>query len=96
MEETKETSVAFSALRSLLSALGTLHSIDQRDILIPEVAQQWQKAMDQGWQAHNALTEMLEAWEETLGDLQYSIDEYAVDVNDELPYQQTKHDEPNT
>lgn len=83
MDDNKETSAAFIALRNLLSALGTLHRIDQRDIVIPEVAQQWKKAMDQGWEAHNALSEMLEAWEETLGDLQYSADEYVVDVSDE-------------
>ena len=85
MEENKETSAAFSTLRDLLSALGALHGIDQRDIIIPEVAQQWKKAMDQGWEAHNALNEMLEAWEETLEDLQYGADEYVVDVSDEPP-----------
>jgi hypothetical protein len=85
MEGNEETSVAFSALRNLLSALGTLHDIDQRDIVISEVAEQWKKAMDQGWQAHNALSEMLEAWAETLEDLQYSADECAVDASQELP-----------
>ena len=83
MEGNGETSVAFSALRDLLSALGTLHSIDQRDVTIPEVAERWRKAMDQGWQAHSALSEMLEAWEETLEDLQYSADECAIDASEE-------------
>ena len=61
MEGNETTSAAFSTLRDLLSALGTLHSIDQRDIIKPEVAAQWKKAMDQGWQAHSSLSEMLEA-----------------------------------
>jgi hypothetical protein len=83
MEGNETTSIAFSALRDLLSALGILHSIDQRDVIKPEVAEQWKTAMDQGWQAHNALSEMLEAWGETLEDLQYSADECAVDVSQE-------------
>ena len=83
MEDNQETSPAFSALRNLLSALCTLHGIDQRDVLIPEVAEQWEKAMDQGWQAHCALSEMLDAWAETLEDLQYSADEIAVDESQE-------------
>jgi hypothetical protein len=85
MEDNERNSVAFSALRNLLSSLGTLHGIDQRDIVIPEVAEQWKKAMDQGWQAHNALSEMLEAWAETLENLQYSADECAVDASQEPP-----------
>jgi hypothetical protein len=85
MEGNEGTSVAFSVLRNLLGALGILHSIDQRDIVIPEVAGQWKKAMDQGWQAHNALSEMLEAWAETLEDLQYSADECAVDASEDSP-----------
>jgi hypothetical protein len=85
MEGNGEMSAAFSALRDLLGALGTLHTIDQRDVVIPEVAEKWKKAMDQGWQAHNALSEMLEAWGETLEDLQYSADECAIDVSEEPP-----------
>ena len=83
MEGNEETSAAFSALRDLISALGILHSIDQRDVIIPRVAEQWKKAMDEGWQAHNALSEMLEAWQETLEDLQLSADECAVDASEE-------------
>jgi hypothetical protein len=83
MEDNQETSAAFSTLRDLLGALRTLHGIDQRDVVIPEVAEQWEKAMDQGWQAHNALSEMLEAWAETLENLQYSADEFAVDESQE-------------
>jgi hypothetical protein len=85
MEGNEATSEAFKVLHDLLSALETLHSIDQRDVIMPEVAQQWKTAMDQGWQAHSAFSDMLEAWGETLEDLQYSADECAVDASQEPP-----------
>jgi hypothetical protein len=72
---TDESNGAVNTSCHLLNALETLQSIDPRALAIPDIAEKWKQALQQGWQAHKTLSSILEGWQETLSVFQRSADE---------------------
>lgn len=59
----EDTTAILNTVRTLLTSLETLQSIETYEIAIPGVAQRWQETTKAGEQALNELQELMEEWQ---------------------------------